>query len=70
MILHEIKHLPNIIVGGQNIGNLRYVDDTAIISSTLAGLQNTRYKLVSESKSRGSSINIKKTEYMIVARKS
>ena len=39
MILSEIKAFPCIIVGGQNINNLRYADNTAIISSSEAGLK-------------------------------
>ena len=70
MIICEIKDFPGIIVGGQNINNLRYADDAAIILSSQAGLQNILNKLVSESKSRALSINIKKTECMVVSRKS
>ena len=37
MILCEIKDVHSIIVGGQNIINLRYADDTAVISSNQTG---------------------------------
>ena len=66
----KLKDFPDIIAGGQNINDLRYMDDTAIISTSQTGLQNILDKLISESKNRVLSINIKTTECMVVSRKS
>ena len=49
MIPYKIKDFSGIIEGGQDISNLRYADDTAINSSSQAGLQIILNKLVSES---------------------
>ena len=60
--------LPGINIGGQNITNLRYADDTALVSETEDGLQKIVNKVKEESERKGLKMNIKKTKTMVVSR--
>ena len=70
VILREIKNIPGVKIGGVNINNLRYADDTALLAENEAGLQNILNKVVTESEKKGLQINIKKTECMVISKKS
>jgi len=69
IILKEIKNMPGVKVGGININNLRYADDTVLIAETETDLQNILKKVVTESEKKGLQINIKKTECMVISKK-
>ena len=68
LILRCIQELEGIKIGGVNINNIRYADDTVLIADTEEKLQ----KLVDEfnriSETYGLKINIKKTETMVVTK--
>ena len=56
-------------VGGQNITNLRYADDTVLLAKSVEDLQKLLDVVVSESELKGLLINCKKTECMVVSKK-
>ena len=57
-----------IKVGGYNINNFRYEDDIILVSNSRDKLQHLLNIIVNETK-RKASINIKKTEHMIISKK-
>ena len=69
-ILREIKDMKGLVIGGYNMNNLRYADDTVLISDSSEELQALLDKVVIESEKRGLSISCKKTECMVISKKS
>ena len=67
-IVRELEELERLIVGGRNSANVRYADDTAIIATSEEKLQALMDKVVEESRKMGLSINIKKTESMVISK--
>jgi len=53
MIMRHIKDLDGIRVGGVNINNLRYADDTAMIADDEQKLQELMDVVVEESEKKG-----------------
>ena len=70
MILREISDIEGIRVGGYNMNNLRYADDTVLISDSQEGLQALIDKVGTESEKKGLLLNVKKTECMLITKKS
>ena len=69
--MREIKDMPGAIVGGHNINNLRYADDTVLISESQDQLQKLLNKVLEASEAKGLTINCKKkTEFRVVSKKS
>ena len=60
MILREISDIKGIRVGGYNMNNLRYADDTVLISDSQEGLQALIDRIGAESKKKGPLLNAKK----------
>ena len=56
-------------MGGHNINNLRYADDTVLISENEKDLQQLLNIVESKSEENGSELNSKKTEVMVISRK-
>ena len=56
-------------IGGQNITNLRYADDTVLLAKSVEDLQKLLHVVVRESELKGPSVNCKKTECMVVSKK-
>ena len=54
-----------IKIGGQNINNLRYVDDTSIMSESKEELKSLLMRVREESESAGLRLNLKKTKITI-----
>ena len=69
-ILRSIQNMPGIKIGGHNINNLRYADDTVLMAENQEHLQDLLNRTVIESEQKGLSLNIKKTETMIISRNS
>jgi len=69
MILRELDGLHGLIIGGRNLNNLRYADDTALIAESSEELQVLLDKVVEESRKMGLSLNCKKTECMVITKK-
>ncbi len=70
MIMRKIKHMDGVKIGGFNINNIRYADDTAIITDSEQKLQTLMNKLVKESRNFGLEINRSKTFSMVISKKS
>ncbi len=68
-ILRELEILPGFIIGGHNLNNIRYADDTVLIADTEKKLQNLLQKVAKESEKKGLSINYKKTECMVISKR-
>ena len=69
IIMRNIEGQPGIRVGGHNINNLRYADDTVLISENEKDLQQLLNIVESKSKEKGLELNSKKTEVMLISRK-
>lgn len=57
-----------VIVNGECINNIRYADDTVIISNDLEGLQRLMNRVVEVSERYGLRMNTKKTKFMIISK--
>ncbi|KAI5753273.1 hypothetical protein M8J77_025408 [Diaphorina citri] len=57
-----------IKINGQFVNNLRYADDTVILSGTLHHLQRTMQKVSQTCNKYGLKMNIKKTKFMIITK--
>ena len=68
-IMRNLEGMPGIPVGGHNINNLRYADDTVLIAEDEGNLQALLDVVVEESNKKGLSLNSKKTVTMVISRK-
>ena len=68
-IFRECNELQGINIHGLNINNLRYADDTALITENQENLQRVVTKVREESSKAGLEMNVKKTKTMIISRK-
>ncbi|XP_069983736.1 uncharacterized protein [Penaeus vannamei] len=55
-----------MVVGGSNINNIRYADDTVLLATSVEKLQGLVDNVVLESAKRGLCVNTKTTECMII----
>ena len=69
MILRNVEQSPGFIVGGHNINNLRFADNTVLITESEALLQELLDKVIEESRKKGLTINCKKTECLVVRKR-
>ncbi|GFN85687.1 hypothetical protein PoB_001219300 [Plakobranchus ocellatus] len=68
MIVRNINDSEGLKIKGQNMTNLRYVDDTVLIAGTENELQLILDTVAEESAKRELELNIKKTECMLVSK--
>eukprot|EP00795_Rhopilema_esculentum_P009669 gene9669-biopygen2063 len=68
LFLRELDGMQEFIIGGHNMNNLRYADDTVLISESAEKLQELLDRVVAESRKKGLTINCKKTECMVVSK--
>ena len=68
MILREIDDHPGLKVNGTVVNNLRYADDTVLIAESEEQLQALLDTVVNASEAKGLSLNVKKTECMVVSK--
>ena len=68
-IFRESNELKGITIHGQNINNLRYADDTALVADSVENLQKVVDKVKEVSSRGGLEMNVKKTKTMITSRK-
>ena len=68
MILRDIEHKKGVCVGGKNITNLRYADDTVLLAESEHELQELLDVVVRSSENMGLELNISKTECMTVSK--
>ena len=69
IIMREIQECEGVRVGGHNLNNIRFADDTALVADSLEKLQQMLNILITSSKDRGLNLNVKKTEIMVISRK-
>lgn len=65
----SIQEMPGVVVGGRNINNLRYADDTVLSATKEEHVQDNLNIIERESELVGLSINIKKTETIVITKK-
>ena len=58
------EHQEGIKIGGRNVSNLRYADDTTLVAGFSAGLKNMLDKVKKASEKAGLYLNTKKTKVM------
>ena len=68
LIFRQFEHLEGASIGGRNLSNLRYVDDTVLVSKTKEGLQTLVTAAKIESEKAGLGMNVKKTKTMVVSK--
>ena len=59
--MRALEGMPGIKVGGYNMNNIRYADDTVLIADNEKGLQEMLDTVVRESEKKGRSLNKKKS---------
>ena len=67
-ILRDLNDIKGCIVGGYNLNNLRYADDAVLIAGSESQLQELLNTVVDASLHRGISVNIKKTQCMVISK--
>ena len=70
IILRHIEQHKGVNVGGHNLNNLRYADDTVLIADSEEKLQNILTTVTIESEKKGLQLNAKKTECMVISKRS
>ena len=68
-IFREIEDMEGVNVGGHNINNLRYADDTSLLALEEQKLQNLLTTVNDKGKLYGMEINVKKTKSMVASKK-
>ena len=69
LIFRNFDQLKGTSIGGRNINNLRYVDDTVLVSDTQKDLLTLVTNAKEYSEEAGLSMNVKKTKTMVVSKK-
>ena len=67
-IFREVEDMKGVSIGGVNINNLRYADDTVLIAESSMNLQALLTAVNEKGKSYGMEMNITKTRSMVVSR--
>ncbi|GFR77707.1 endonuclease-reverse transcriptase [Elysia marginata] len=67
-IFRTIYNIPGLTVGGININNLRYADNTVMLTENKDDLQKLVNTVKEESEKGGLFINIRKTKTMLISR--
>ena len=68
-IFREVEHMKGINIGGVNINNLRYADDTVLLAEDPMFLQALLTAVNEKGKPYGMEMNIIKTKSMVISRK-
>ena len=68
IIMRSINGMEGIRIGGENINNIRFADDTVIIADSEEKLQALLDTVKRESENMGLKINIKKTEVVVTSK--
>ena len=69
VILRNLDESEGLKANGENLNNLRYADDTSLLAGSEEDLQRLLNIVVEESEKLGLSLNVKKTECMVVSKK-
>ena len=62
-------NIVGVTVGGRNINNLRYADDTMLLAENETDLQNLLNVIREKSTEYGLNMNVKKTKVMVISKK-
>ena len=68
-IFRHISNVKGVTVGGRNINNLRYADDTVLLAENEKDLQELRTIIQNKSAEFGLNMNVKKTKVMVISSK-
>ena len=68
-ILRNLDESEGLKANGENLNSLRYADDTSLLAGSEEDLQRLLNIVVEESEKLGLSLNVKKTECMVVSKK-
>jgi len=68
-IFREIDELEGVRVGGYNMNNLRFADNSTLVATSQQGLQDLLNNVNAESKRKGLEINRKQTVCMVISKK-
>ena len=68
IILRDIEGVEGIKIGGVNINNIRYADDTVLIADSREKLQRLVDIVNASSNMKGLQLNINKTETMVITK--
>ena len=58
-IFNECDELPGCVVGGENLNNLRYTDDTALLAESESTIQGRVGVVRQNSEEKGLNMNVK-----------
>ena len=67
-IMRETEVVCGVRVGGQNVNNIRYADDTVLIADSEDGLRHLLQVVKDASEEKGLSINVAKTECLVISK--
>ena len=68
IILRSIGDIKGIVVGGRNVNNIRYADDTVLLADNEANLQEMLDVANRSGETKGLRINAAKTKCMVISR--
>lgn len=68
-IFRESTEMNGVNIGGRNINNLRYADDTVLITNNQEDLQSLVNTVKENSEINGLEMNVKKTKVMVMSKK-
>ena len=68
IIFRDFKELRGVCIGGRNVNNLRYADDTALLADNSHDLQILMDAAKEGSEEKGLSMNVRKTKTMVVTK--
>ena len=69
MISRNLENYPGVKINGENINNIRYADDTVLIADSEENLQRLLDITIKKSEEMGLTLNVKKTECMVISKK-
>ncbi|GFN81373.1 retrovirus-related pol polyprotein from type-1 retrotransposable element r2 [Plakobranchus ocellatus] len=69
IILRNLNGISGLKINGENLNNLRYADDTVLLAESGKQLQKLLDTVVLESERMGLSLNVKKTECLVISKK-
>ena len=70
MVMRQVQDMEGIKVGGRNINNVRYADDTVLMAENNEKLQELLDGVVEASRERGLTVNVGKTKVMVTSKSS